>query len=42
MTAARTLKLGPHLAVHIGDDGVADVVFGPGGAMPATQAITGW
>ena len=37
VTAARTLELGPHLTVHIGDDGVAEVVFGPAGAMPATD-----
>ena len=26
--------LGPHLKVFFGDDGVAEVVFGPAGAMP--------
>lgn len=40
MTAAteRPWNLGPAIQVHFGDDGVAEVVFGPAGTMPATDA----
>ncbi|WP_343618468.1 enoyl-CoA hydratase/isomerase family protein [Ralstonia sp.] len=35
---SRTLDLGPSLQVRIGDDGIAEVVFGPEGTMPVTDA----
>lgn len=35
---ARRLELATHLHVDIGDDGVAELVFGPEGGMPATDA----
>lgn len=34
MNAASTWNLGPHLQVDFGEDGVAELVFGPSGAMP--------
>lgn len=34
----RLIDLGPALQIRIGDDGVAEVVFGPAGSMPATDA----
>ena len=34
----QTLELGPHLQVFIGHDGIAELVFGPAGGMPATDA----
>ena len=36
MPQQRTLA--PHLQLEIGDDGVAELVFGPDGGMPATDA----
>ena len=35
-----TWDFGPSLQVEIGDAGVAEVVFGPGGALPTTDART--
>jgi enoyl-CoA hydratase len=35
---ARRLDLATHLHVDIGDEGVAELVFGPEGGMPATDA----
>jgi enoyl-CoA hydratase len=35
---ARRLELATHLHVDIGDDGVAELVFGPEGGMPVTDA----
>jgi len=35
---SQTLDFGPSLQVLIGDDGIAEVVFGPAGAMPTTDA----
>ena len=35
---ARRLDLAAHLHVDMGDDGVAELVFGPEGGMPATDA----
>jgi enoyl-CoA hydratase len=32
------IDLGPHLQAHLADDGVAELVFGPEGSMPATDA----
>ena len=34
----RRLDLATHLHVEIGDDGVAELIFGPEGGMPATDA----
>ena len=34
----QALDLGPHLQAFIGDDGIAELVFGPAGSMPATDA----
>ncbi len=31
------IDLGPHLQAHLADDGVAELVFGPEGSMPATD-----
>jgi enoyl-CoA hydratase len=35
---ARTLDFGAGLQVTIGDDGIAEVIFGPAGSMPTTDA----
>jgi enoyl-CoA hydratase len=34
----KTFDLGPHLQACIGDDGIAELVFGPEGGMPVTDA----
>jgi hypothetical protein len=31
-------NLGPNLQVQLGSDGIAELVFGPDGAMPYTDA----
>ena len=33
----KSWDLGAHLQAHLGDDGVAELVFGPQGSMPATD-----
>lgn len=37
MNTEQSWTLGPHLRVEIGDDGVAEVIFGPSGGMPFTD-----
>ena len=35
---SRRIDLAQHLYAEIGDDGIAELVFGPEGGMPATDA----